>query len=397
MGRLLYDLKVIDERSVNKLRKEAETIGKSSFALAWVMDQTSEERSRGVTVDIATNFFETEKTRFTILDAPGHRDFIPNMIAGASQADFAVLVIDAGINSFESGLKGQTKEHAMLVRSMGVQRLVVAVNKMDTVEWSKARFNEISQQMTAFLITASFAAKNLTFVPCAGLTGENIVRSPPAGTFPEDWYTGPTLINAFDASEPAKRALTLPLRITVSDVFRGGIMHPLSISGRIDAGSLQVGDTVLAMPSGETSIIKGIETKSESIEWAVAGQIVTLHLSDIDAVHLRLGDIICHPSNPIATIKTFTAKILAFEDVFPMSVDVFRGRMNAPAKVVRLVATVKKGTGQVEKKRPKIVQQGALAKVVVELEREMPLELGTRVVLRANGETVAAGVLDSVA
>ena len=164
MGRLLYDLKVIDQRSVDKLRKEAETIGKSSFALAWVMDQTSEERSRGVTVDIATNYFETDQTRFTILDAPGHKDFIPNMIAGASQADFAVLVIDASTNSFESGLKGQTKEHALLVRSLGVQRLVVAVNKMDTVSWSEVRFEEISQQMTAFLTAASFSLKSITFV-----------------------------------------------------------------------------------------------------------------------------------------------------------------------------------------------------------------------------------------
>ncbi|KAF2494519.1 elongation factor 1 alpha [Lophium mytilinum] len=396
MGRLLYDLKVIDQRSVDKLRKEAETIGKSSFALAWVMDQTSEERSRGVTVDIATNFFETEKTKFTILDAPGHQDFIPNMIAGASQADFAVLVIDAGINSFESGLKGQTKEHAMLVRSMGVQRLVVAVNKMDTVQWSKERFDEISQQMTAFLVSASFAAKNLTFIPCAGLTGGNIIRPPPAKTFPDEWYTGPTLIEALDASEPAKRALTLPLRLTVSDVFRGGIMHPLSISGRLDAGSCQVGDTVLAMPAGEAATIKGIESESESVDWAVAGQIVTLHLADIDPVHLRLGDIICTPNNPIQNIKRFTAKILAFEDVFPMSVDVFRGRMNAPAKVVRLVSTLNKASGAVEKKKPRIVAPGALAKVVVELEREMPLEVGTRVVLRAGGDTVAAGLLESV-
>ena len=396
MGRLLYDLKVIDQRSVDKLRKEAETIGKSSFALAWVMDQTSEERSRGVTVDIATNYFETEKTRFTILDAPGHQDFIPNMIAGASQADFAVLVIDAGTNSFESGLKGQTKEHALLVRSMGVQRLVIAVNKMDTVSWSQARFDEISQQMTAFLTAASFSPKNLVVIPCAGLTGDNIIRPPPEGTIPGNWYAGPTLVEALDASEPAKRALALPLRITVSDVFRGGIMNPLSISGRLDAGSLQVGDAVLAMPASETATVKGIEVEGKPVGWTVAGHIVTLHLTDIDAVHLRLGDIICSPATPIKNVKAFQAKILAFEHVVPMSVDVFRGRMNAPAKVARLVAVLNKQSGEVEKKRPRIVQPGSVARIVVEMEREMPLDFGTRIVLRADGATVAAGLLESV-
>ncbi|OCL09549.1 hypothetical protein AOQ84DRAFT_338766 [Glonium stellatum] len=396
MGRLLYDLKVIDQRSVDKLRKEAETIGKSSFALAWVMDQTSEERSRGVTVDIATNYFETEKTRFTILDAPGHQDFIPNMIAGASQADFAVLVIDAGTNSFESGLKGQTKEHALLVRSMGVQRLVIAVNKMDTISWSKARYDEISQQMTAFLTAASFSPKNLAFIPCAGLTGDNIIRPPPDGTIPGNWYSGPTLVEALDASEPAKRALSLPLRLTVADVFRGGVMNPLSVSGRLDAGSLQVGDTVLAMPANETATIKGIEVEGEPVDWAVAGQITTLHLADIDAVHLRLGDIVCSPAAPIKNVKSFQAKILAFEHVVPMSVDVFRGRMNAPAKVTKLVAVLSKQSGEVEKKRPRIVQPGSVARVVVEMEREMPLDSGTRIVLRADGATVAAGLLESV-
>lgn len=393
MGRLLYDLKVIDQRSVDKLRKEAETIGKSSFALAWVMDQTSEERSRGVTVDIATNHFETEKTRFTILDAPGHKDFIPNMIAGASQADFAVLVIDAGTNSFESGLKGQTKEHALLVRSMGVQRLIVAVNKMDTVSWSQERFEEISQQMAAFLTAASFSAKSITFIPCAGLTGENVTRK--AADPQADWYTGETLIEALDSSEPAKRNVSKPLRLTISDVFRGGITNPISISGRIDAGSLQVGDTILAMPSAEPATIKAIEVENEPVDWAVAGQIPVLHLADIDPVHLRLGDIVCDPKNPVKLVGEFTCKILAFEHVLPMAVDVFRGRLQAEGKVTRLVATLNKASGEVVKKHPRIVKPAEVARVVVQLERELPLEAGTRVVLREGGNTVAAGLLES--
>ena len=199
MGRLLYDLKVVDQRSIDKYRKDASNMGKSSFALAWVMDSTSEERERGVTVDIAMNHFETDKTKFTILDAPGHRDFIPNMIAGASQADFAVLVIDAATNSFESGLKGQTKEHALLVRSMGVQRVIIAVNKMDTTSWNEDRFTEIKQQMTAFLTSAGFQAKNLAFIPCAGLTGDNIVTPIPEAA---SWYK--------DSSKVSRRLILYP-------------------------------------------------------------------------------------------------------------------------------------------------------------------------------------------
>lgn len=393
MGRLLYDLKVVDQRSVDKLRKEAETIGKSSFALAWVMDQTSEERSRGVTVDIAMEHFQTEHTRFTILDAPGHRDFVPRMIAGASQADFAVLVIDANANGFESGLKGQTKEHALVVRSMGVQRIIVAVNKMDSVSWSKERFDKVCEQMMAFFTSASFLAKNITFIPCAGLTGDNVtkkVEDPDA-----EWYKGKTLIEALDSYEPAKRNLEQPLRLSVGDVFRGGITNPISISGRIDAGSLQVGDVVLALPANETATIKGIEVENESVDWAVAGQIPTLHLNDIDPVHLRLGDIICDAKNPVRLVKSFTCKILAFEHLLPMAVDVFRSHLWAAGKVVRLCATLNKFNGEIVKKKVRMVKPGEVARVIVELEKEMPLETGTRVVLREGGKTVAAGLLES--
>lgn len=393
MGRLLYDLKVVDQRTIDKYRKEAEKIGKSSFALAWVLDQGTEERNRGVTIDIAMNKFETENTSFTILDAPGHRDFIPNMIAGASQADFAVLVIDASTGSFESGLRGQTKEHALLVRSMGVQRIVVAINKLDTVQWSRDRFDEIRQQISAFLTTAGFQAKNIAFVPCSGLTGDNIarrVKDPQAS-----WYEGPILLEALEDSDPENRALDKPLRLTIADIFRGGVQNPLSISGRLESGSLQVGDRILAMPASETATVKGIEVDSEPADWAVAGQNVILHLTDIEQKYLKPGDVICPPSAPIKNITSFTVKILAFDHVTPMHVEVHRGRLHVPGRITQLVAVLDKGTGAVVgKKKPRLVQPGAVARVVVEVETAVPLEAPGRVILRAGGETVAAGLLE---
>lgn len=392
MGRLLYDLGVVDQRTIDRYRKEAENMGKSSFALAWVLDQGTEERSRGVTIDIATNKFTTERTNFTILDAPGHRDFIPNMIAGASQADFAVLVVDASTGSFESGLRGQTKEHALLVRSMGVQRVIIAVNKLDTVQWSRDRFDEISQQLSAFLTHAGFAPKNLIFIPVSGLKGDNIVRrsAEPSAS----WYTGPTLMEDLENSEPMTRALEKPLRITIGDIFRGGVQNPLSVSGRIEAGSLQTGDALIAQPSGEKCFIKGVEVDHDNVDWAVAGQNVTVHLSDIEPTHLKIGDVLCTSSDPIKCVKTFTTKLLAFEFLTPMGVDVHRGRLHAAGKITQLVAVLDKGSGQIVKKKPKIVKPGMVVRVVVEMADAVPLEAPGRVVLRNGGETVAAGLLE---
>ena len=393
MGRLLYDLKIVDQRTIDRYRKEAEKMGKSSFALAWVLDQGSEERARGVTIDIATNKFETENTAFTILDAPGHRDFIPNMIAGASQADFAVLVIDASTGSFESGLKGQTKEHALLVRSMGVQRIIIAVNKLDTVSWSEERFTEISTQVRAFLTTAGFLEKNISFVPCSGLLGDNIARksTEPAAS----WYKGPTLVEELDSSEPITRALTKPLRLTIGDIFRGGVQNPLSISGRIESGSLQMGDALLVQPSNQKCFIKALEIDNEPVDWAVAGQNVTVHLNDIDPIYLKVGDVLCSPANPIKTVKEFTAKVLAFEFLTPMQIDVHRGRLHTAGRIREIVAALDKNSGaMVGKKRPRIVKPGQVARVVVELETAVPLEAPGRIVLRSSGETVAAGLLE---
>jgi elongation factor 1 alpha-like protein len=392
MGRLLADLKAVDQRTLEKYRREAEKIGKGSFALAWVLDQGSEERARGVTIDIAASKFETENTVFTILDSPGHRDFVPNMIAGASQADFAVLVIDSSIGNYESGLKGQTKEHALLVRSMGLQRIVVAVNKMDTVQWNQERFEEIEQQVSAFLITAGFQTKNISFVPCSGISGDNITRRSEDPNV--SWYSGGTLVEELEATEAYSHALEKPLRMTIGDVFRGSIQHPLSISGRIDAGSLQIGDQIYTMPSGETATIRSLEVDGEPSEWAVAGQNVVLNLANIDPIHLRSGDVVCHASAPITNISSFTCKVLAFDHLLPSMVDIHRGRLHVPGRISRLVATLDKGSGNVLKRKPKIVPPGVVARIVVEMDHAVPLEAPTRIVLRAGGETIAAGLLE---
>lgn len=389
-GRLLLDLGEVDQRTIDKYRKEAEKEGKSSFALAWVLDTRTEERSRGVTIDIATKSFETESTLFTIVDSPGHKDYVPNMIAGASQADFAVLVVDAAKGAFEAGLKGQTREHALLLRSMGVFRLIVAVNKLDTSQWDQDRFDEIKDQIMGSLRALKFPDKNISFVPVSGLNGDNIVqrsRDPAAA-----WYTGPTLIEELEASEPAARPLDKPLRMTISDLWDTRL-SPITVAGRIDAGSLQVGDALLVQPSGEKAYVKALELNGEPVDWAVAGQHVVIYLSHIDEDHIRIGDVICPPSAAVPCVDTFTMKALAFDTFFPMPVDIHKGRLHVPGKIYQLRAVLDIHTGAVIKKTPQIVKAGTVARIRMKTDK-VPLEKGERVVIRYNGDTVAAGLLE---
>ncbi|RMZ83191.1 hypothetical protein DV738_g1421, partial [Chaetothyriales sp. CBS 135597] len=392
MGRLLFDLGAVDQRTIDMYKKEAESMGKGSFAFAWVLDEGTEERERGVTMDIATNKFETEKTNFTILDAPGHRDFVPNMLAGATQADFAVLVIDASTGNFESGLKGQTKEHAILVRSIGVQKIIVVVNKMDMVEWAKDRFDDIQQQAVEFLVNAGFQTTNISFVPCTGLGGGNILNKEVDKE--AAWYTGPTLVELLDSSEPYSFALDQPFRMTINDKFRGGVQNPLSVSGRIEVGNLQIGETVMVVPSGETANVKALEVDDEPQEWAVAGQNVILHLAGIDPIHLKIGDVLCSPDSPVPSVTEFKAKLLSHDYIYPMTVDFHRGRLHIPAHVSKLIARLDNATGEPVKKKPKIIKPGELVRVQINLEQPIPLEALACVVLRSDGETIATGTVE---
>ncbi|KAI9726732.1 MAG: Hsp70 suppressor, GTPase facilitates ribosomal subunit dissociation [Chrysothrix sp. TS-e1954] len=423
MGRLLHDLKLLNSRQFQKLSREAEIAGKSSFHLAWVMDSTAEERARGITVDIATNHFETERTRYTILDAPGHRDFIPNMIAGASQADFAVLVVDAGTNAFEAGLKGQTKEHALLVRSMGISRLVVAINKMDSASWSQNRFDTISHQLTSLLTAAGFSQKSIDFIPCAGLSGINVALPPTSTSSDSDkpppmpWYTGPTLVDALDASAPSTRNISSPLRLTVSDVFKPPTSAPTSatlcVTGRIDAGSLQPGEQLLLQPVNQPATLKAItlpvsaSTDSkigadaeESVEYAVAGQSPTLYLIDLAAEHvatIRPGDSVSSAlHSPVRNTQELTLKLLTFEHILPGPVELHKGRLHVAGRIAELVALLDKGTGEVEKRRPRVLKPGVVGRVRVLTELAVPVEVGARCVVRSEGVSLGAGLVEGV-
>jgi len=258
MGRLLYELGEMSEREKEKNERGSKRVGKGSFAFAWGLDALGDERDRGVTIDIATTHFETPHRNVTLLDAPGHRDFIPAMISGAAQADVALMVVDGSPGEFESGFQrgGQTREHAWLVRSLGVKEIVIAINKMDMVYWSKDRYDDIVAEMKPFLAAAGFAAAKTTFLPLAAMEGLNVAQS----NLPleADWYDGPNLVQALDKVEVPERPYASPLRVPLSNVFKGqtAVASGVAVQGRLASGIVQVGDNVRAMPGDVMATVR---------------------------------------------------------------------------------------------------------------------------------------------
>lgn len=374
-------------------------MGKASFALAWVMDTGTEERQRGVTVDIAQHHFSTDSTDFTILDAPGHRDFVPNMIGGASMANLGVLVVDA--NQLESGLKGQTREHILLAHAVGLQNIVVAVNKLDSTPnpWDQSIFKSVSAEVRKVLIETGFSKDNVAVVPCSGLSGENVVNeaseSSEAGWVKQNY---PTLLQQLEQSAVTSISTELirkPLRLQIADVFRGGIQNPVSISGLVRSGNVQVGESITIQPSSESATVKGIESAGVAKEWAAAGDIVSVHLADIEPQHLRSGDIACSAAKPVLVAKNVIVRVQAIDALLPQSVDIHVGRLHVPGQINQLFSIVN-AKEEVLKKRPRIVKAGQRAVVRVALDDGAPLEVGDRVVLRAEGSTIAAGLVENV-
>ncbi|KAJ3287616.1 HBS1-like protein [Borealophlyctis nickersoniae] len=406
MGHLLYLLGEVNERTMKKYERDAEKMKKSSFAFAWVLDETDEERSRGVTIDVAITKFETPNRKFTLLDAPGHKDFIPNMISGASQADVAILVVDSTYGEFETGfdLGGQTREHAILIRSLGVNQLIVAVNKLDVTNWSKERFDQISEKLTTFLAQVGFRKQKVWFIPTSGFTGENL-KSRTAEDL-KAWYSGPTLVEQIDAFEIPQRPIERPFRLSVADLFKGGLGTgggTVSVSGRIESGNVQAGDSVAVMPINELGVVRAIEMNVESVKWAAAGDNVVVSLSGLDILHLSTGNVLCDPSALIPVTSHFRAQIVTFDIQIPLTIGVpvvlHQQSLTEPATISRFVATLNKSTGEIAKKNPRVLTKNVTATVEIKVSRPICIEtfkdskeLG-RFMLRSGSTTVAAGIV----
>lgn len=406
MGRLLCDLGEVNQRTLHKYEQESKKIGKQSFMYAWVLDETGEERVRGITMDIGRAQFETKTKRVIILDAPGHADFIPNMITGAGQADVALLVVDATRGEFESGfdLGGQTREHALLVRSLGVSQLAVAVNKLDTTNWSQERFNEITKKLKFFLKQAGFKDTDVTYVPCSGLTGENLVKSPTEAELLK-WYKGPCLLEVIDKFNVPERPVSKPLRLSVNDVYKG-TGAGFCVAGRIENGMISKGDKVLVCPTKEMAEVRNISINEMTSNVAFAGDQVSVTLSGVDMLNVAVGYVLSDPVQQVPVTTKFEARIVVFNVKVPITrgypVLIHHQSLVESANIVKLKALLNKSTGELMKKNPRVLGNNCVAVVDIEVCRPICVErykdvkeLG-RVMLRVAGTTIAAGLVTDI-
>ncbi|KAF2283542.1 hypothetical protein GH714_011923 [Hevea brasiliensis] len=333
-GRLLHLLGRITQKEMHKYEKEAKLQGKGSFAYAWALDESPEERERGITMTVAVAYFDSKKYHVVVLDSPGHKDFVPNMISGATQADAAILVIDASTGAFEAGMdskKGQTREHAQLIRSFGVDQIIVAINKMDAVDYSEDRFKLVRAQLGTFLHSCGFKDSLVSWIPLSAMKNQNLV-SAPSDVHLSSWYKGPCLLDAIDSFQPPTRDFSKPLLMPICDVIKSPSLGQVSACGKLEAGALRTGTKVLVMPSADVGTVRSLERDSQACSVARAGDNVAVSLLGIDGNHVMAGGVLCHPD-------------------FPLEFHVHHAK--EAARVARIVSLLDPKTGKVTKKTPR--------------------------------------------
>ncbi len=392
VGRLLLDSGAIDSRIIEQYRKEAEEKGKATFEFAWVMDRLKEERERGVTIDVAHREFESKNYYITIIDAPGHRDFVKNMITGTSQADAAVLIVSA-----KEGVQEQTKEHIFLSRALGVPNLIVAINKIDatTPPYSEARFNEVKAELEKLLKSVGY--KDIPFLPISGFYGDNVVKHSDKIT----WWKGPTLVEAFDALKPPDKPVDKPLRIPIQDVY-SITGHGTVPVGRVETGVLKVNDTLIFLPSNKVGDVKSIEMHHQPMQKAEPGDNIGFNVKNIASKDIRRGDVAGKTDHPPTVVSEFTAQIVVLTHPSVIAAGytpVFHAHTAQVACVIsELVKTLDPRTGAAKAEHPDTIKAGDVAIVKVTPTRPMVIEKSSefpqlgRFAIRDMGMTIAAGL-----
>ncbi|QLQ78851.1 hypothetical protein HG537_0B01990 [Torulaspora globosa] len=416
-GHLIYKCGGIDKRTIEKFEKEAAELGKGSFKYAWVLDKLKAERERGITIDIALWKFETPKYHVTVIDAPGHRDFIKNMITGTSQADCAILIIAGGVGEFEAGISkdGQTREHALLAFTLGVRQLIVAVNKMDSVKWDESRFQEIVKETSNFIKKVGYNPKTVPFVPISGWNGDNMIEPTTNAPWYKGWeketkasgvVKGKTLLEAIDAIEPPSRPTDKPLRLPLQDVYKIGGIGTVPV-GRVETGVIKPGMVVTFAPAGVTTEVKSVEMHHEQLEEGLPGDNVGFNVKNVSVKEIRRGNVCGDSKNdPPKATESFNATVIVLNHPGQISagyspvLDCHTAHI--ACRFDELLEKNDRRSGKKLEDSPKFIKSGdaALVKFVpskpmcVEAFSEYP-PLG-RFAVRDMRQTVAVGVIKSV-
>eukprot|EP01023_Acetabularia_acetabulum_P029033 TRINITY_DN2740_c0_g1_i4.p1 TRINITY_DN2740_c0_g1~~TRINITY_DN2740_c0_g1_i4.p1 ORF type:complete len:448 (-),score=113.45 TRINITY_DN2740_c0_g1_i4:279-1622(-) len=405
-GHLIYKLGGIDKRVIEKFEKEAAEMNKRSFKYAWVLDKLKAERERGITIDIALWKFETPKYHCTVIDAPGHRDFIKNMITGTSQADCAVLMIDSTPGGFESGISkdGQTREHGLLAFTLGVKQMIVGCNKMDATEppYSDARYNEIKTEVSKYLKKVGYNPEKINFVPISGFQGDNMLEK----SSNMNWYKGPTLLEALDMVEPPKRPSDKPLRLPLQDVYKIGGIGTVPV-GRVETGVIKPGMIVTFAPTGLTTEVKSVEMHHEALPEAVPGDNVGFNVKNVSVKEIKRGYVASDSKNdPAKGCENFMAQVIIMNhpgqigNGYQPVLDCHTAHIAVKFKDIQ--KKVDRRSGKVVEESPKFIKNGDAAFVIMEPSKPMVVESFTeypplgRFAVRDMRQTVAVGVIKKV-
>ena len=404
MGHFLMDLGVVDERTIAQHSKESEETGKGdTFKYAWVMDNIKDERARGITIDLAFKKFETPKYFFTLIDAPGHRDFVKNMITGASEADCAILVLSAKEGETDTAVApgGQAREHAFLLKTLGVSQIILAINKMDDSKFSEDAYKSAKEKGEKLVKSVGYKIENVPAIPISGWTGDNLVKK--SENMP--WYSGKTLLESFDDFTVPEKPTGKPLRLPIQDVYSITGVGTVPV-GRVETGTMKPNDKIIVMPSGAVGEIKSIETHHQEMPSATAGDNIGFNLRGIEKKDIKRGDVLGTPDNPPTVAKEFKAQIIVINHptaIAPGYTPVMHCHTaQVAATISAFESKINPATGAAEEENPKFLKVGDSAIVrirpvrptCIETFQEFP-EMG-RFALRDMGSTIAAGIVKEI-